>query len=106
MGQFTNHRQIKSGVNRAPFINARPQQIQNRVYRQCAKDGFNARLRAELAASQQGIPVTHTVPLYSGSSTRQSYFIQGWKAVTSMHILRAKARVNTQNQPPSPEERH
>lgn len=71
---------------------ARPRRIQNRVYRQCAMDGFNARIAAQLAGA-----VPAAVPLYSHHSTRQSYFAQGWQAVTPVHILRATARVTLIN---------
>ncbi|EHC04424.1 hypothetical protein Sbal625DRAFT_4014 [Shewanella baltica OS625] len=89
---------VRSGVNSMPIANARPSgfhisRIQNRVYRQCAKDGFNARLRAELAADLTGngpAPLAQSVPLYSHSLTRQSYFEQGWHAVTHLHILKAR----------------
>ena len=74
-----------SGVNSMPIANAQPKRIQNRVYRQCAKDGFNARIKAELAGD-----VPATVPVYSHSLTRQNYFEQGWHAVTHLHILKAR----------------
>ncbi|MCU8035034.1 MULTISPECIES: hypothetical protein [unclassified Shewanella] len=76
---------VRSGVNSMPIANAQPKRIQNRVYRQCAKDGFNARIKAELAGD-----VPATVPLYSHSLTRQSYFEQGWHAVTHLHVLKAR----------------
>ncbi|MDT3296074.1 hypothetical protein Q4Q57_13080 [Shewanella sp. SP2S2-6] len=92
--------QSRSGVNSMPIANFRPSgfhisRIQNRVYRQCAKDGFNARLRAELAAELAGV-VPATVPLYSHSLTRQSYFEQGWHAVTHLHILKAREQRKAQ----------
>lgn len=74
-----------------PIANARPKHIQNRVYRQCAKDGFNARIKAELAGD-----VPATVPVYSHHLTRQSYFDQGWQAVTQLHVLKAKAKAREQ----------
>ncbi|MCU8007723.1 hypothetical protein L5M11_09330 [Shewanella sp. SM87] len=77
--------QSRSGVNSMPIANTQPKRIQNRVYRQCAKDGFNARIKAELSGN---IPTV--VPLYSHSLTRQSYFDQGWHAVTHLHILKAR----------------
>ncbi|RBP80962.1 hypothetical protein DET47_104257 [Shewanella putrefaciens] len=88
---------VRSGVNSMPIANARPSgfhisRIQNRVYRQCAKDGFNARIKAELAGD-----VPATVPLYSHSATRQSYYSQGWYAVTHLHVLKAKAKAREQH---------
>jgi len=91
---FINHHQAKSAVNHAPIANAQPKRIQNRVHRQCAKDGFDARIRAELAAKQPS-DVATVAPLYSHHSTRQSYFNLGWQAVTLTHVLRAKARINS-----------
>ncbi|ABX49297.1 conserved hypothetical protein [Shewanella baltica OS195] len=93
---FVTHNNYRSGVNSMPIANARPSgfhisRIQNRVYRQCAKDGFNARIKAELA----GV-VPATVPLYSHSLTRQSYFEQGWHAVTHLHILKAREQRKAQ----------
>ncbi|WP_224021771.1 hypothetical protein [Shewanella xiamenensis] len=87
---------VRSGVNSMPIANARPSgfhisRIQNRVYRQCAKDGFNARIKAELAGD-----VPATVPLYSHSATRQSYYSQGWHGVTYLHVLRAKEKAREQ----------
>ncbi|WP_239000485.1 hypothetical protein [Shewanella sp. LZH-2] len=96
-----------------PIANTRPSgfhisRIQNRVYRQCALDGFNARLRAELAAhlaaEQAGnVPATKVttdleqkVPLYSHSATRQSYYSQGWHGVTYLHILKAREQRKAQ----------
>lgn len=77
-----------NAVNPTPMVHAgAPRRIQNRVYRQCAMDGFNARLAAELTSA-----VPASVPLYSHHSTRQSYFTQGWQAVTQRHLIRAKAR--------------
>ncbi|NLQ23404.1 hypothetical protein HGO26_11025 [Shewanella sp. S-1] len=91
---------VRSGVNSMPIANARPSgfhisRIQSRVYRQCAKDGFNARIRAELAADLTG-DVPATVPLYSHSLTRQSYLDQGWQAVTHLDILKARKRAKAQ----------
>lgn len=88
--------QSRSGVNSMPIANARPSgfhisRIQNRVYRQCAKDGFNARIKAELAGD-----VPAAVPLYSHSLTRQSYFEQGWHAVTHLHVLKAREQRKAQ----------
>lgn len=82
---FVTHNNYRSGVNSMPIANARPKRIQNRVYRQCAKDGFNARIKAELAGDVPAVP-----PLYSHSATRQSYYSQGWHAVTYLHILKAR----------------
>ncbi|MEL4293016.1 hypothetical protein [Shewanella xiamenensis] len=101
---FISHNKVRSGVNCMPIANVRPKRIQNRVYRQCALDGFNARLRAELAAhlaaeNAGNVPATKVtteleqkVPLYSHSATRQSYYSQGWHAVTYLHVLRAKEK--------------
>ena len=75
---------VRSGVNSMPIANARPKRISNRVYRQCALDGFNARIKAELAGNVPAVP-----PLYSHSATRQSYYFQGWHSVTYLHILKA-----------------
>lgn len=88
--------QSRSGVNSMPIANARPSgfhisRIQNRVYRQCAKDGFNARIKAELSGN-----VPTVVPLYSNSLTRQSYFEQGWHAVTHLHVLKAREQRKAQ----------
>lgn len=93
---FVTHNNYRSGVNSMPIANARPSgfhisRIQNRVYRQCAKDGFNARIKAELAGD-----VHATVPLYSHSLTRQSYFEQGWHAVTHLHVLKAREQHKAQ----------
>ena len=87
---------VRSGVNSMPIANARPSgfhisRIQNRVYRQCAKDGFNARIKAELADN-----VPATVPLYSYNLTRQSYYSQGWHAVTHLHVLKAREQRKAQ----------
>ena len=82
---FVTHNNYRSGVNSMPIANAEPKRIQNRVYRLCAKDGFNARIKAELSGN-----VPNGVPLYSHSLTRQSYFEQGWHAVTHLHILKAR----------------
>lgn len=82
---------VRSGVNSMPIANARPKRIQNRVYRQCAKDGFNARIKAELAGDVPAVP-----PLYSHSATRQSYYSQGWHAVTYLHILKAREQRKAQ----------
>lgn len=88
---FVTHNNFRSGVNSMPIANAQPKRIQSRVYRQCAKDGFNARIKAELAGD-----VHATVPLYSHSLTRQSYFDQGWQAVTHLDILKARKRAKAQ----------
>lgn len=88
---FVTHNNYRSGVNSMPIANARPKRIQNRVYRQCAKDGFNARIKAELAGD-----VPATIPLYSHSATRQSYYSQGWHAVTYLHILKAREQRKAQ----------
>ncbi|MGI2182417.1 hypothetical protein ACRN9F_09240 [Shewanella oncorhynchi] len=92
---FVTHNNFRSGVNSMPIANAQPKRIQNRVYRQCAKDGFNARLRAELAADLTG-NAPATLLLYSHSLTRQSYFDQGWQAVTHLDILKARKRAKAQ----------
>lgn len=88
---FVTHNNYRSGVNSMPIANARPKRIQNRVYRQCAKDGFNARIKAELTGN-----VPASVPLYSYNLTRQSYYSQGWHAVTYLHILKAREQRKTQ----------
>ncbi|MCE9679599.1 hypothetical protein LZP69_10550 [Shewanella sp. AS1] len=90
---FINHNQTRSAVNSAPIAATQPRRIANRVYRQCAKDGFNARIKAELSSE----PVPAQPGLYSHHQTRQSYYNKGWFAVTPMHILHARAR---HNQPP------
>ncbi|GCF89626.1 hypothetical protein [Shewanella sp. M-Br] len=92
---FVTHNNYRSGVNSMPIANAQPKRIQNRVYRQCAKDGFNARIRAELAADLTGNGPA-PLPLYSHSLTRQSYFDQGWQAVTHLDILKARKRAKAQ----------
>ncbi|MGI2227068.1 hypothetical protein [Shewanella frigidimarina] len=91
---FINHHQAKSAVNHAPIANAQPKRIQNRVHRQCAKDGFDARIREELAAACGIGQVSPDIPLHSHHATRQHYFNLGWNAVTPAHVLRAKARIN------------
>jgi hypothetical protein len=91
---FTNQSHKCSAVNHSPITNRQPKRIKNRVHRQCAKDGFYARIRAELAAKQPS-DVAAVAPLYSHHSTRQSYFNLGWQAVTPTHVLRAKARNNS-----------
>lgn len=88
---FVTHNNYRSGVNRMPIANAQPKRIQSRVYRQCAKDGFNARIKTELSGN-----VPTVVPLYSNSLTRQSYFEQGWRAVTHLHVLKASAQRKAQ----------
>lgn len=88
---FVTHNNYRSGVNSMPIANARPKRIQNRVYRQCAKDGFNARIKAELAGDVPAVP-----PLYSHSATRQSYYSQGWHGVTYLHILKAREQRKAQ----------
>ena len=90
--RYTNHSQIKSAVNSFPIAPTQPKRIKNRVYRQCAKDGFNARLKAELVGD---VPLAPR--LYSHHKTRQSYFNKGWYAVTAMHILQAKQHQQTQS---------
>ncbi|MCL1121201.1 hypothetical protein N7V09_12365 [Shewanella seohaensis] len=88
---FISHNKVRSGVNSMPIANARPKRISNRVYRQCALDGFNACIKAHLAAENAG-DVPAAVPLYSHSATRQSYYAQGWHAVTHLHVLKAKEK--------------
>ena len=90
---FVNHSQVRSAVNCSPIAPSQPKRIRNRVYRQCAKDGFNERLKAELAGD-----VPEQPRLYSHHKTRQSYFNKGWHAVTEMHILRAKQRQSAQSE--------
>lgn len=63
--------------------------IRNRVDRECANDGFKARIKAELAPQQVGT-TSLKPPLYSHDATRQSFFNKGWHAVTTMHILQDK----------------
>ncbi|TVP15380.1 hypothetical protein [Shewanella sp. KCT] len=87
---FINHSQVRSAVNSSP-IAPKPRRIRNRVYRRCAKDGFDDRMKAELAGEVPAQP-----RLYSHHSTRQYYFNIGWQAVTEMHILRAKQRQQAQ----------
>lgn len=94
---FINHHQAKSAVNNSPIASTGPKRIQNRVHRQCAKDGFEARIKAELAAKPDGA-VPNQPPLYSHHATRQSYFNLGWNAVTPTHVLRAKARIEFDQQ--------
>jgi hypothetical protein len=62
----------------------------------CAKDGFEARIKAEIAAELTG-NVPHQPPLYSHHATRQSYYNLGWHAVTPIHVLRAKAQAKNNN---------
>ena len=47
--KFTNHNHSKSAVNNSQLANQMPKKIQNRVYKQCALDGFNERIKKELA---------------------------------------------------------
>jgi hypothetical protein len=111
--QYQNHGHECSAVNHAPIENVSPKRIQNRVYRQCAKDGFNARLKAELnqelkqelnkepnqdqnRGTANNLSLANNIPLYSHHSTRQSYFNLGWQAVTTAHLIRAKARAQNQ----------
>ena len=100
-GQYQNHGHECSAVNRAPIENLTPKRIQNRVYRQCAKDGFNARLKAELnqelnqdqnRGTANNLSLANNIPLYSHHATRQSHFNLGWQAVTPAYLIRAKAR--------------
>jgi hypothetical protein len=91
---FTHHNHKCSAVNHAPIANAQPKRIQNRVHRQCAKDGFDTRIREELAAACGIGQVPPDIPLHSHHATRQHYFNLGWNAVTPAHVLRAKARIN------------
>lgn len=88
---YVNHSQIKSAVNSSPIAASGPKRIQNRVYRQCAKEGFRARIRHELEGK-----VPTAVPLYSHHATRQSHFALGWNAVTAAHLLRARAHAKAQ----------
>ena len=103
--QYQYHGHECSAVNHAPIENVSPKRIQNRVYRQCAKDGFNARLKAELnqelnkepnqdqnRGTANNLSLANNIPLYSHHATRQSYFNLGWQAVTTANLLRAKAR--------------
>ncbi|MBO2678449.1 hypothetical protein I6M56_06170 [Shewanella algae] len=83
---FVSHSRARSAANSAPILQG-PKAIANRVYRQCAQDGFRARIRHELYGLS-----TCTVPLYSHHATRQSYYSQGWHAVTPLHILKAQAK--------------
>jgi hypothetical protein len=103
--QYQYHGHEYSAVNHAPIENVTPKRIQNRVYRQCAKDGFNARLKAELnkepnqdqnRGTANNLSLANNIPLYSHHSTRQSYFNLGWQAVTTAHLIRAKARAQNQ----------
>ncbi|AYV15698.1 hypothetical protein EEY24_08800 [Shewanella algae] len=75
--------------------------IKNRIYRQCARDGFNARIRAELADERTGtaLNTAQNVPLYSHHATRQSMFERGWQAVTPMHIKQARAKAQAMPNP-------
>ena len=84
---FVTHNNYRSGVNSMPIANARPK----RISRQCALDGFNARIKAELAGNVPAVP-----PLYSHSATRQSYYSQGWHSVTYLHVLKAKEKAREQ----------
>ncbi len=61
--------------------------IRNRRLRECARQGFQARLSAELQGQ-----VPDTPPLHSHHATRQSSFEHGWNAVTQLHIARARAQ--------------
>ncbi|MBO2568613.1 hypothetical protein AYI84_04610 [Shewanella algae] len=83
---FISQNRTQSAVNTAQ-IQQGPKSIANRVYRQCAQDGFRARVRHELAGKS-----TATVPLYSHHATRQSYYSLGWQAVTPLHISKARAK--------------
>lgn len=83
---FVSHSRARSAANSAPILQG-PKAIANRIYRQCAQDGFRARIRHELAGRS-----TATVPLYSHHATRQSYYSQGWHAVTKLHVAKARAK--------------
>uniref|UniRef100_E6XHQ6 Uncharacterized protein n=1 Tax=Shewanella putrefaciens (strain 200) TaxID=399804 RepID=E6XHQ6_SHEP2 len=88
---FVTHNNYRSGVNSMPIANERPKRIQNRHWRRCAKDGFNSRIKAELSGN-----VPATVPLYSHNATLQSYYSQGWYAVTHIHVLKAREQAKAQ----------
>lgn len=88
--KFPSHH--KSAVNSMQFANQMPKRIQNRVYRQCALDGFNERIRKELAGED-----TSQIRLYSHHSTRQMYFKYGYNSVTERHIN--FARLKAQHKP-------
>ncbi|UCX05442.1 hypothetical protein [Shewanella glacialimarina] len=87
------HHQAKSAVNHSPIAATGPKKIQNRVHRQCAKDGFDARIIAELAGQ-----VPAAAPLHSHHATRQYFFNLGWGSVMAVHVLRAKACINAKSQ--------
>ncbi|MCH4295590.1 hypothetical protein MJ923_14875 [Shewanella sp. 3B26] len=80
----------RSAVNSAPMVTDTPKRIQNKVYRQCALDGFHARIERELSGQS-----TALVPLYSHHATRQSFYEQGWHAVTPLHLMKAQAKART-----------
>ncbi len=61
---FINHDQAKGAVNHSPIAGAGPKKIQNRVHRQCAKDGFDARIKAELAGKVPN-PMSQVAVLHS-----------------------------------------
>ncbi|WP_346205997.1 hypothetical protein [Aeromonas salmonicida] len=82
-------------------------ELKNPRYLACFKDGRRAHLKAYLAASSTTSADLETIPLYSHHATRQSLFAQGWRSVTELDRLRARARLSPcQFQPPHKEPQH
>ncbi len=93
--QFTNHNHSKSAVNNKAIANQMPKKIQNRIYKQCALDGFNERIKLELAGKQNPQP-----RIYSHHATRKMYFEYGFNSVTVRHVEYAKFKQQAQDTEP------
>lgn len=72
-------------------------ELKNPRYLACFKDGRRAHLNAYFASAD-----LTAIPLYSHHATRQSLFEQGWRSVTELDRLRARARLT----PPQQKENH
>lgn len=82
-------------------------ELKNPRYLACFKDGRRAHLKAYLANPNITSADLETIPLYSHHATRQSLFAQGWRSVTELDRLRARARLSPcQFQPPHKEPQH
>ena len=64
-------------------------ELKNPRYLACFKDGRKAHLKAALANQ---IADPKAIPLYSHHQTLQSLFEKGWRSVTELDRLRARAR--------------
>jgi len=74
-------------------------ELKNPRYLACFKDGRRAHLKAALAHQ---IADPQAIPLYSHHQTRQSLFEKGWRSVTELDRLRARAR----HAKPQPKDTH